>query len=103
LRAQGAADVAQATLAAAAERSAWLHLDLDALDDHELPAVTYAQPEGLSWDELVELARSLLQAANLVGVSLADYEPDRDPTAEHARRVVDALHAAWPAASAARA
>jgi arginase len=97
LRAQGATNVARAVLDAAGNEPGWLHLDLDALDEHELPAVTYAQPQGLRWDELVDLVRPLLQTPSLVGVSLADFEPDRDPTGKHARRVIDALRAAWPA------
>jgi len=60
-------------------------------------AVSYAQPEGLRWDELVELAGPLLAAPNLIGVSLADFDPDRDPTGDWAHRVVDALQTAWRA------
>jgi arginase len=96
-RARGASAVARATVEYAGAVPAWLHLDLDALDGEALPAVTYPQPQGLRWDEFIELARVLLAAPNLVGVSLADFEPDRDPTHEHARRVVDALADAWPA------
>ena len=75
---------------------AWLHVDLDALDQDELPAVTYPQPMGLSWDELVDLLRPLLSAPGLTGVSLADLEPDRDPDGRHAGRVVAALAECWP-------
>ena len=49
------AEVAWATLASARGGPVWLHVDLDALDGRELPAVTYAQPQGLSWAEFVEL------------------------------------------------
>jgi arginase len=98
LGARGATEVADTTLAASGDLPAWLHLDLDVLDAEELPAVTYAQPQGLSWDELVELAGRLLAAPNLVGVSLADFDPDRDPDGRYARRVVDALQAAWSTA-----
>jgi arginase len=70
---------------------AWLHLDLDVLDETALPAVTYPQPLGLDWDELVALARPLAAAPNLVGVSVADFNPDRDPDGAHAARVVEAL------------
>jgi arginase len=98
LRARSAAEVAHSTLAAAAGRPVWLHLDLDALDENDLPTVTYPQPQGLRWDELVELAHSLLRSPDLVGVSLADFEPDRDPDGRYARDVVGALTAAWPSA-----
>ena len=39
-----------------AERPAWLHLDLDVLDERALPAVSYPQPLGPDW-ELVALVR----------------------------------------------
>ena len=38
----------------------WLHLDLDALDEAALHAVTYAQPRGLDWDAFGALTRPLL-------------------------------------------
>ena len=71
--------------------SAWLHLDLDALDEAALPAVTYTQPNGLGWDSLVALARPLLASQALVGISVADFNPDLDHDGVHARRVVQAL------------
>jgi arginase family enzyme len=74
---------------------AWLHLDLDVLDETALPAVTYPQPLGLDWDELVALARPLAAAPNLAGVSVADFNPDRDPDGAHAERVVEALHSTF--------
>jgi arginase len=77
--------------AARLTRPAWLHLDLDVLDETALPAVSYPQPLGLDWDELVALTRPLVEAPNLLGVSIADYNPERDPAAEHARAIVDTL------------
>jgi len=74
-----------------AERPAWLHLDLDVLDERSLPAVTYPQPQGLEWDELIALARPLAGAPNLAGISVADFNPDRDADGVHAERVVAAL------------
>jgi arginase family enzyme len=74
---------------------AWLHLDLDVLDESALPAVTYPQPLGLDWDELVTLARPLAAAPDLAGVSVADFNPDRDPDGAHAARVVEALHSTF--------
>jgi arginase len=40
----------------------------------------------------VTLARPLAAAPNLAGVSVADFNPDRDPDGAHAARVVEALH-----------
>ena len=70
---------------------AWLHLDLDVLDEGVLPAVTYPQPLGLDWDDLVALIRPLVAAPNLLGVSVADFNPDRDADGIHAARIVKAL------------
>jgi arginase len=96
VRARGAGHVAQSTLSADAGAPAWLHVDLDALDANQLPAVSYPQPDGLTWEELVELIGTLLAAPGLVGLSLTDFDADHDGTEEHARRIVDALGRAWP-------
>jgi arginase family enzyme len=53
------------------------------------------QPLGLDWDELVALVRPLAAAPNLVGASVADFNPDRDPDGAHARRVVEALRSTF--------
>jgi arginase len=70
---------------------AWLHVDLDALDEAVLPAVSYRQPCGLDWEAFVALVRPLLASEALVGLSVADFNPDLDADGAHARRVVDAL------------
>jgi arginase len=91
VRVRGAAKVGTKAAARLAERPAWLHLDLDVLDESVLPAVSYPQPLGLDWDELVALVRPLVAAPNLLGASVADFNPDRDINSIHAARVVQAL------------
>jgi arginase len=91
VRTAGPAAVGNEAAGRLADRPAWLHLDLDVLDEAALPAVTYPQPLGLRWDELVALARPLVGAPNLIGVSVADYNPDRDGDGTHARAIVEAL------------
>ena len=86
---------AETRLAGGAD-GAWLHLDLDVLDRGALPAVSYPQSGGLSWDELLELIAPLGGSPHLVGVSVADLNPDLDPNGRHAARVVDLLAAALP-------
>jgi arginase len=91
----GPAEVGKRWARALADRGpAWLHLDLDALDEAALPAVSYPQPRGLDWDTFVALARPLLASDALVGASVADFNPDLDEDGAHARRVVDALASA---------
>jgi arginase len=96
VRSRGAGEVAHAILEAAGERPSWLHIDVDALDAGELPAVSYPQPEGLRWEELVDLITPLLAAPRLVGVSLADFDADHEESEAHARHIVDALRQSWP-------
>jgi arginase len=91
VRERGAARVGTDSAARLAGRPAWLHLDLDVLDEGVLPAVSYPQPLGLDWDELVALVRPLVAAPSLLGVSVADFNPDRDADGTHAARIVEAL------------
>ena len=69
----------------------WLHLDLDALDEEALPAVTYPQPGGPSWDEVTALLTALGTHPGLVGVSVADFRPDLDAEGWYARRTLALL------------
>jgi arginase len=95
LRRRGAGRVAWATLAASRARPVWLHVDLDALDERELPAVSYPQPHGLSWAELAELLEPLVAAPDLAGMSLADLDADHPHARQHAGRIVDVLQSAF--------
>ena len=81
---------------AGAGRGAWLHLDLDVLDPAVLPAVTYPQPGGPDWDQLAAVLEPLARSPRLLGVSVADFRPDLDPTGNLAARVVEVLEHALP-------
>jgi arginase len=93
VRERGPAAVGAEAAARLARRPAWLHLDLDVLDEGALPAVSYPQPLGLDWDEFVSLSQPLASAPHLLGISIADFNPDRDPDGAHAARVVKAVAA----------
>jgi arginase len=67
----------------------WVHFDADVFDEGEMPAVTYAQPGGLTWAQVEVLLGPLVSSPALVGISIADFEPDKDPDGHNARRVVD--------------
>ncbi len=67
----------------------WVHFDVDVFDEEEMPAVTYPQPDGLDWDQLGALLRPLASSPALVGLSVADFVPDKDSDGHHARRLVD--------------
>jgi arginase len=69
----------------------WLHLDVDVLDEAVFPATDYLQPNGLDWDELAAVLAPLAASEQLVGLSLACYNPDKDPGLDCGRRLVEAL------------
>lgn len=69
----------------------WLHLDVDVLDEAVFPATDYLQPDGLDWDELTALLGPLAASEELIGASLACYNPEKDPGLACGRRLVEAL------------
>ncbi len=81
---------------ASAPPAAWLHLDLDVLDEAVMPAVTYRQTHGLDWDDLAALLSPLARSRALIGMSVSDYVPDRDPGGVAARRTVELLTGLLP-------
>jgi arginase len=86
----GAGTRAEAWLAGVGH-GVWLHVDVDVLDSHSMPAVTYPQPNGLDWDQLTAAMTPLARSPRLLGLSVADFRPDLDPTGEFATRIVDVL------------
>lgn len=70
---------------------AWLHLDLDVLDAAVMPAVSYPQPLGLTWEQLEELLAPLAGAPGLLGCSVSDLRADLDPDGSIAARVAALL------------
>jgi arginase len=71
--------------------SVWLHLDLDVLDASVMPAVSYPQGGGIDWRDLELLLAPLVAQPALAGVSVADYNPERDPGGAIGQRVVELL------------
>ena len=91
LRARGVATAAAELAERLGGAPFWLHLDVDVLDQDVFPATDYLQPDGLDWDELAALLAPLGALEELVGASLACYNPDKDPGLEYGRRLVAAL------------
>ena len=67
----------------------WVHFDVDVFDQAEMPAVTYPLPDGLGWEHAEVLLRALVRSRRIVGLSIADFVPDKDPEGRYARRLVD--------------
>lgn len=66
-----------------------MHFDADVFDESEMPAVTYAQPDGLDWGQVEALLRALVSSPALIGLSIADSEPDKGPDGHNACRIAD--------------
>jgi arginase len=69
----------------------WLHFDVDVLDGDVFPATDYLMPGGLDWEELGEVLHPLLASPRLIGMSLACYNPAKDPGLECGRALVASL------------
>ncbi|WP_198663673.1 arginase family protein [Jiangella endophytica] len=69
----------------------WLHVDLDVLDPSALPAVSYPQAGGPTWEQLAAALAPLAASPRLLGVSVADFRADLDPSGEYAERIVELL------------
>jgi arginase len=67
----------------------WVHFDVDAFDGEEMPAVTYPLPDGLGFEHAEALLQPLVRSRRLVGLSVADFVPAKDPDGRYARRLVD--------------
>ena len=70
---------------------AWIHCDVDVLNDDVMPAVDSRQPDGLSYDELDALLRPILDSGAVIGMHLTIYDPDRDPDLVAGRALVAGL------------
>lgn len=73
----------------------WIHLDLDALNASEMPAVDSPEPEGLTFGALTSLLKGLLESPTCVGMEVTIYAPDLDPEGIYAERIVACLEEAF--------
>jgi arginase len=91
LRAQGPGTAGRAAAERLGRGRFWIHLDVDVLDEVEMPATDYLMPGGLTWDELAALLAPLAASPALAGVSLGCVNPDKDPGGACTRRTADLL------------
>jgi arginase len=71
----------------------WIHLDVDVLDEREMPATDYLMPGGLDWDELAALMAPLGAMPSLAGLSLGCVNPEKDPDGVYLERTCTLLEA----------
>jgi arginase len=56
----------------------YLHLDLDVVDPKDLTANGYAVPDGLTLDQVEEIARTVCGKLELAGLAVTAYDPSMD-------------------------
>ena len=68
-----------------------LHLDTDVIAVDEFPAVNVPGSDGLPMAQVRAALSEFLKHKNLLGFVVAQYNPDRDPDASGAKKLVDLL------------
>lgn len=68
-----------------------VHLDVDAIDYAEMPVKDPGDGVGLSIAEVSDLITALAASPRVVGLHVAEFNPERDPEGIHAAKVVALL------------
>jgi len=74
-----------------------LHVDTDIIAKEEFPAVNVPGSGGLTFDDVRQSLREVLSQKTLLGLDVAQYNPDRDPDGSGAQKLVELLVAALAA------
>lgn len=69
----------------------WLHVDLDVVDCGEMFAADCPEPEGISFRQLSDIIRLARATKKCVGMDVTIYDPDLDPDAYCAQKIVSCL------------
>jgi arginase len=68
-----------------------LHLDTDVIAQEEFPAVNVPGSGGLRFEEVRVAFVEFVRHKNLLGLDVAQYNPDKDPDGSGAKKLVDLL------------
>jgi len=68
-----------------------LHLDVDVIAAEEFPAVNVPGSGGLRFEEVRASFIEFVKHKNLLGLDVAQYNPDKDPDGSGAKKLVDLL------------
>jgi arginase family enzyme len=93
IAAKGAAAAATETLAHfhADTREFVLHFDLDVISQNDLPPVNIPANGGMSLVDVRDALNQFAAHQNLLGLDVAQYNPDKDPDGTYATKIVDLL------------
>jgi len=68
-----------------------LHLDVDVIAQEDFPAVNVPGSGGLRFEEVQLALLEFAKHKNLLGLDVAQYNPDKDPDSSGAKKLVDLL------------
>jgi arginase len=68
-----------------------LHVDLDVISGDELGAVNVPASGGLSYAQVRDSLKKFASHKNLLGLDIAQFNPDKDPDGSAAKKIVDLL------------
>jgi arginase len=68
-----------------------LHLDLDVIAQEDFPPVNVPASGGLSLEDVRAALREFARSNNLLGLDVAQYNPDKDPDGAGAKKIVDLI------------
>jgi arginase len=68
-----------------------LHLDLDVIAQEDFPAVVVPDSGGLSLEEVRTALKDILRSKSLLGLTVAQFNPERDPDGSATKKLVDLL------------
>jgi len=77
--------------------AAWLHIDVDVLDQSIMPAVDSPGTPGFTFAELSQLVSGLLHTGRIAGADIAIYDPALDPGHRAGRGLATSLGTAFAA------
>ena len=70
---------------------AWVHVDLDVLDEKVMNAVDSPGTPGFDFAQLSQLLRALVGSGRAIGLDVCIYDPDLDPGHRFAQPIADCL------------
>jgi arginase len=93
IQSKGASKAAHEALAQvhAEAREFVLHVDLDVIAEEDFPAVNVPGSGGLRFDEVRTAFIEFVKHKNLLGLDVAQYNPDKDSEGSGAKKLVDLL------------
>jgi arginase len=68
-----------------------LHVDLDVISQEDFPAVVVPGSGGLRFDDVRASLKEFAGKKNLVGLDVAQFNPDKDASGDCAKKIVDLL------------